>query len=51
MRELRTNLGKKEQRQFNQALDKAVKEGREGTRHVMGRTAPKQHALKGTKNK
>jgi hypothetical protein len=51
MRQYRSNVGKKEQRQFNQILDKAVKEGAEGKRHVLSRTAPKQHAFKGQKNK
>jgi hypothetical protein len=33
-----TNAGKKETRQFNQILDKAVKEGREGVKDVEART-------------
>ena len=51
MREYTTNLGKKEQRQINQVLNKAVKTGREGAREAMSRTAPKQHGLKGRKGK
>jgi hypothetical protein len=53
MKEFRTNVGKKEQRQFNQLLDKAVKEGRtgEGAREVSGRTVPHQHSLKKRKSK
>jgi hypothetical protein len=46
-----TNAGKKEQRQFNQILDKAVKEGREGAKDVEARTVPKQHRLRGRKSK
>jgi hypothetical protein len=46
-----TNAGKKEQRQFNQLLDKDVKEGRFGTagqtKEVEARTVPKQHSTKG----
>lgn len=51
MREGQTNSGKKEQRQFNQLLDKSVKEGREKVRDTHGRTTPKQHALKGRRAK
>lgn len=43
-----SNAGKKDTRQVNQILDKAVKEGRyqenEAAREVDGRMAPKQHA-------
>jgi hypothetical protein len=47
-----TNAGKKEQRQFNQILDKEVKEGsRQGPKEVEARTVPKQHKLKGRKCK
>jgi hypothetical protein len=51
MKENLTNAGKKEQRQFNQILDKAVKEGREGVKQVEARTVPKQHRLRGRKSK
>ncbi len=44
-----TNAGKKEQRQFNQILDKAVKEGRQGVKDVEAHTVPKQHKLRGQK--
>jgi hypothetical protein len=51
MKENLSNAGKKEQRQFNQLLDKAVKEGREAAKHVEARTVPKQHRLRGRKSK
>jgi hypothetical protein len=51
MKENLTNAGKKEQRQFNQILDKAVKEGRERTKEVEARTVPKQHRVRGRKSK
>jgi hypothetical protein len=51
MKENLSNAGKKEQRQFNQILDKAVKEGREGVKQVEARTVPKQHRLRGRKSK
>jgi len=51
MKEKLTNAGKKEQRQFNQILDKAVKEGNEQVKDVEARTVPKQHRLKGHKTK
>ncbi len=51
MKENLTNAGKKEQRQFNQILDKAVKEGRQGAKDVEARTVPKQHRLRGHKCK
>lgn len=51
MRENLTNAGKKEQRQFNQILDKAVKEGRQGVRDPLSRTVPKQHRTHGKKSK
>jgi len=51
MKEQLTNAGKKEQRQINQLLPKAVKEGREAVKDVEARTVPKQHALKGRKTK
>jgi hypothetical protein len=51
MKENLTNAGKKEQRQFNQILDKATKEGRQGRKDVEARTVPKQHRLKGAKTK
>lgn len=51
MKENLTNAGKKEQRQFNQILDKAVKEGRRATKDVEARTVPKQHRLRGRKTK
>jgi hypothetical protein len=40
-----TNLGKKEQRQINQVLNKAVKDGRQGAKEAEARTASKQHQL------
>jgi len=50
-----SNAGKKEQRQFNQVLDKAVKEDRyeaDGqTKEVEARTVPKQHSVKGKPSK
>ncbi len=50
-----SNLGKKEERQINQLLDKAVKEGKyevDGSaKETDARTTPKQHSLKGTKGK
>ncbi len=49
-----TNAGKKEQRQFDQVLDKAVKQGtfeRDGqTQDVESRTIPKQHSTHKQKN-
>jgi len=52
VREFLTNAGKKEQRQFKQLLDKAVKEGREPeARQVESRTVPKQHRIKKRKSK
>jgi hypothetical protein len=51
MKENLTNAGKKEQRQFNQILDKAVKEGRQSVKDVEARTVPKQHRLKGRKTR
>lgn len=51
MRERLTNAGKKEQRQFNQILDKAVKEDRMGKKEPEARTVPKQHRLKKRKGK
>ena len=51
MKENLSNAGKKEQRQFNQLLDKSVKEGRQGVKHVEARTVPKQHRLRGRKSK
>ena len=44
-------VGKKEQRQFNQLLQKQVKEGRETRREVEARTVPKMHKLRGRKSK
>jgi hypothetical protein len=46
-----TNAGKKETRQFNQILNKAVKEGREGVKDVEARTTAKVHRTKGRKTK
>jgi hypothetical protein len=51
MKEKMTNAGKKEQRQFNQILDKAIKEGRQDGKDVEARTVPKQNRLKGAKTK
>jgi hypothetical protein len=51
MKENLTNAGKKEQRQFNQILNKAVKEDRQPVKDVEARTVPKQHKLKGQKTK
>ena len=49
-REGLTNAGKKEQRQFDQLLDKAVKEKRYGRggvgKDVEARTVRKQHSAK-----
>jgi hypothetical protein len=47
-----TNSGKKEERQFNQILNKAVKEGRYGqdgqAKEVDARTTPRQRKRKGS---
>jgi len=53
MKENLTNVGKKESRQINQLLTKAVQEGREriGGKEVEARTVPKQHRLKGRRTK
>jgi hypothetical protein len=51
MKEGLTNAGKKEQRQFKQILNKAVKEGRQGIKQTPARTVPKQHRLRGQKGK
>lgn len=51
MRQFLTNAGKKEQRQFNQILDKAIKEDREPVKQVEARTVPKGHKLKRRKGK
>lgn len=51
MREGLTNAGKKETRQYNQILQKAVKEGRRGVKDVEARTTPKQHRTHGKKVK
>ena len=51
MREHLTNVGKKEQRQINQLLNKDFKEQRPRVREVEGRTVPKQHRLKGRGSK
>ena len=45
------NAGKKEQRQFNQILNKAVREGEPRGKDVEARTVPKQHRLRGSKVK
>jgi hypothetical protein len=51
-REGLTNSGKKEERQFNQILNKAAKEGRleeDGrAKEVEARTTPKQHKPDGS---
>jgi hypothetical protein len=51
MREHLSNAGKKEQRQINQLLSKAAKEGREAVKDVEARTVPRQHKLGGRKGK
>ena len=51
MKENLTNAGKKEQRQINQLLNKAVKEGRQTVKQVEARTVPKQHSLRKRKGK
>jgi hypothetical protein len=51
MRQFLTNAGKKEQRQFNQILDKAIKEDREPVKQIEARTVRKGHKLKGRKGK
>jgi hypothetical protein len=51
MNESLRGVGKKEQRQINQLLQKQAKEGRETLREVEARTVPKQHKLKGRKSK
>lgn len=51
MKEGLTNAGKKEQRQFNQILQKEVKEGRQSVKNAEARTAPRQHSTKHAKTK
>lgn len=51
MRENLTNAGKKEQRQINQIIDKAAKEGRDSLRDPLSRTVPKAHRTRGQKSK
>jgi hypothetical protein len=52
MREHLTNAGKKEQRQFNQLLNKAVKQGKVSkVTDVEARTVPKGHRLKKLRGK
>ena len=51
MRENLTNVGKKEQRQIDQVLTKAVKQGGQPVKDPEARTVPKQHRLKGRKSK
>jgi hypothetical protein len=51
MRQFLTNAGKKEQRQFNQILDKRTKEARQPAKQIEARTVPKSHKLKGRKTK
>jgi hypothetical protein len=51
MRQFLTNAGKKEQQQFNQILDKAVKENREPVKDIEARTTRKGHKLKRRKGK
>jgi len=51
MRENLTNVGKKEQRQIDQVLTKAVKQGGTPAKDPEARTVPKQHRLKGKKGK
>jgi hypothetical protein len=55
MREHLTNAGKKEQRQFNQVLNKAVRQGRmdqlKQVKDIEARTVPKSHNLKKRRGK
>jgi hypothetical protein len=51
MRENLSNAGKKEQRQIDQILTRAVKEGGRPVKDPEARTVPKQHRLKGRKGK
>ena len=51
MREGTTNAGKKETRQFDQLLDKSVKQGNTGAKDVEARTTPRVHRTKGKKTK
>ena len=51
MKENLSNVGKKEQRQFNQILSKAVREDLQRVKDVEARTVPKQHRLKGRRAK
>jgi hypothetical protein len=51
MKQNLSNAGKKEQRQFNQLLNKAVKEDLKRVKDVEARTVPKQHKLRGRKAK
>jgi len=46
-----TNVGKKEQRQINQVMNKEVQQGRRTLKEVEARTVAKQHKLKGKKSK
>ena len=47
MKEGLTNVGKKEQRQINQLLKKALEDKPREGKEVEARTVPKQHKLKG----
>jgi hypothetical protein len=51
MKDRLTNAGKKDLRQYNQILDKQVKEGRQAARNVEGRTSARVHRVKGQKSK
>ena len=52
MKQGQTNVGKKEQRQIDQRLTSAAKAGRStDENYVQKRIVPKQHRLKGRKQK
>jgi hypothetical protein len=50
MREKQTNLGKKEQRQINQLLNKGQKRGAEQEKLVEAHDIHKQHRIKHRRN-
>ncbi len=49
MKENLSNVGKKEQRQINQLLNKQAKEGRQGVKDVEARTVPQATQAQETK--
>jgi hypothetical protein len=51
MREKRTNIGKKEQRQIDARLTQVAKVGRVDENDVASRVVPKQRRMRGDKTK